>query len=184
MVWGNSNPPLKGVGKYEIKSLLDLLLLETIAIYDLEDEEFDRYSKQCLAVEDSCSKFGKFVWEFESFGAWCDSRENLVDLFQQIQRIIWKTITKYYDEKSTTKHVLNAIQPKWLKIFISAEIESKGKSNYHTRNDVYSLVMQHACALTLSEGSGSSSSGGFSSRDMDESQRPSRNLRKDCDNLG
>ena len=139
-------------------------------------EEFDRYSKQCLAVEDSCSKFGKFVWEFESFGAWCDSRENLVDLFQQIQRIIWKTITKYYDEKSTTKHVLNAIQPKWLKIFISAEIESKGKSNYQTRNDVYSLVMQHACALTLSEGSGSSSSGGFSSRDMDEGQRPSRNF--------
>ena len=135
-----------------VRSLVDLDLLETIAIYELDkdgSEELEEGDivqyllKNCLApsrthIPSLKELFGNL--KFSVLGV--DSKKKVVDFFQRVQRIIEENGLERYEEKLITKMILDIIQPKKLKNLILDEIKFNGKESVQTRKALFKLVRE------------------------------------------
>ena len=110
-----------------IRSLVDLDLLEMIAIYELdknkskelEDEDVNQYLKNCLAPSKTHFPSLKELFgnlNFSVLGA--NSTKKVVDFFQNVQKVVEENGLERYGEKLITKKLLDIIQPKKLKSLI------------------------------------------------------------------
>jgi hypothetical protein len=162
----------ENVETLSVQSLVDLELLETIAIYELEkggsheleEGEIEQYLRSCLApsrthVPSLRELFANL--KFSVLGV--DSRKKVVDFFQKVQRIIDENGLEQYDERLITKRIVEIIQPRKLKSLILDDIDFKGKERFQTRTALFKLVMHHANNLSFYGGSSSNASLGLSS---------------------
>ena len=141
-----------------MRDLVDLDLLGTIAVYELDktgveelsDDEVSQYLKNCLAPSSTHFPSVKELFgnlKFSVLGA--NSPKKVVDFFKNVQKVVDENGLERYGEKLLTKRLLDIIQPKKLRSLILEEIEFNGKESVQTRIALFKLVKHHAINLSF-----------------------------------
>ena len=110
-----------------MRDLVDLDLLGTIAVYELDkngveelsDGEVSQYLKNCLAPSSTHFPSVKELFgnlKFSVLGA--NSPKKVVDFFKKVQKAVDENGLERYGEKLLTKRLLDIIQPKKLRNLI------------------------------------------------------------------